>query len=215
MKTFYNKAAVLWHQQILDLHKIEDPILFRPQQKKLSHAWRTKRASRNARIHARDVPRIVPCFNATTHHDAAYGRSQRAMLSAMNASHNGAFNPITSDDSVVILDSGCSIAITPDLSDFIDGTYAVQENQISGIGSGLNSLGIGEVNWTFIDNDNKPVTMKLTCLHVPDIPCRLLPPQQIAQQGNSKLPEGAWLGKNSSAKVFYDGHVINFPYDNS
>ena len=131
----------------------------------------------------------------------------------MKGDYNSAFNLITLDDNVVILDSGCSIAITPDASDFIDGTYAVQDNQISGIGSGLHSLGIGEVNWIFSDKDNKPVTMKLTCLHVPNIPCRLLPPQQIAQQGNSKLPEGAWLGKNSSAKVFYDGHVIDFPYD--
>jgi hypothetical protein len=56
--------------------------------------------------------------------------------------------------------------------------------------------------------------MKLTCLHVPDIPCHLLLPlQQIAQQGTSKLPEGAWLGKQMSAKVFYDGHVIDFPYN--
>jgi hypothetical protein len=52
------------------------------------------------------------------------------MLSALKANFDSAFNPITLDDDVVILDSGCSIALTPDLSDFIDGTYAVQD-QIS------------------------------------------------------------------------------------
>jgi hypothetical protein len=215
MKTFYNEAAVLWHQQILDCNKLADPIAYRPKPRNLSKAWRSKPVSLNDRKHARDVPRIVPTFNATSHHDAHYGRTQRALLSALKADIHRGFNPITSDDDIVILDSGCSIAITPDLTDFIDGTYAAQDNQISGIGSGLTSAGIGEVNWKFIDNDNKPVTMKLTALHVPDIPCRLLPPQQIAQQGNSTLPEGAWLGKQSAAKVFYDGHVIDFPYDKS
>jgi hypothetical protein len=68
------------------------------------------------------------------------------MLSAMKADLNSAFNPITSDDEIIILDGGCSIGITPDLNDFIDRTYAAQDNQISGIGSGLNSAGIGEVN---------------------------------------------------------------------
>ena len=215
MKTFYNEAAVLWHQQILDLNERADPIQFRPKPTQLSNAWRNKTASLTERKHKRDVPRLVPTFHGNTKYDAAYGSQQRAMLTALKADFDSGFNPITSDDDLVILDSGCSIAITPDITDFIDGTYAAQDHQISGIGSGLHSLGIGEVNWLFIDNDNKPVNMKLTCLHVPDIPCRLLPPQQIAQQGNSKLPEGAWLGKNTSAKVFYDGHVIDFPYDKS
>jgi hypothetical protein len=68
------------------------------------------------------------------------------MLSALKANFNSAFNPITLDNDIVILDSSCSIALTPDLSDFINSTYAIQDHQISGIGSSLNSLGIGEVN---------------------------------------------------------------------
>jgi hypothetical protein len=47
-------------------------------------------------------------------------------------------------------------ALTPDLSNFIYGAYAVLDHQISGIGSGLKSMGIGEVNCLFIDNNNKP-----------------------------------------------------------
>jgi hypothetical protein len=137
------------------------------------------------------------------HHNAAYGSAQRAMLCALKADYDSAFNLITLDDDVVILDRGCSIALTPDLSDFIDG--AVQNHQISGKGSGLHSLGIGEVNWIFMDNDNKPVTMKLTCLHVPNIPCRLLPPQQIAQQGNSKLPKVHGLARTPAQRFSMTG----------
>jgi hypothetical protein len=215
MKTFYNEAAILWHQQILEHNTRADPIKYRPQPTNLSKAWRNKTESLSERFHPRDVPKLVPSYNPNTVRNTAYGTTQRALLFALKAGSDPNFTPITSDDHVVILDSGCSIAITPDLSDFIDGTYASQAHNISGIGSGLQSHGIGEVSWTFQDRDNKPVTMKLTCLHVPDIPCRLLPPQQIAQQGNSTLPEGAWLGKNSAAKVFFNGHVIDFPYDTS
>jgi hypothetical protein len=57
------------------------------------------------------------------------------MFFAMQANFDSPFNNITSDDLLVVLDSGCSIAITPDLSDFIDGTNQPQEHTISGIGS--------------------------------------------------------------------------------
>jgi hypothetical protein len=78
MKTFYNEAAVLWHQQILDINQQADPIAYRPKPKNLSKAWRSKAASISDRKHARDVPRIVPSYNATSHHSATYGRTQRA-----------------------------------------------------------------------------------------------------------------------------------------
>jgi hypothetical protein len=53
---------------------------------------------------------------------------------------------VTSDNLLVVLDNGCSIAITPNIGDFIDGTFLPQEHDIKGIGSGLNSSGIGEVD---------------------------------------------------------------------
>jgi hypothetical protein len=48
------------------------------------------------------------------------------MLFAMKADFDLPYNNITSDDLLVILDSGCSIAITPGLGKFIDGTYQSQ-----------------------------------------------------------------------------------------
>jgi hypothetical protein len=90
----------------------------------------------------------------------------------------------------------------PNLSDFIDGTYQPQEhNSIKGIGSSLNLSGIDNVTWKFIDVKGKPITIWLTCLHIPDISCCLLPSQQVASQGMSKLPEGIWIGRGKSATV--------------
>jgi hypothetical protein len=133
----------------------------------------------------------------------------------MKADFESPYCHVTSDDLLIILDSGCSIAITPDIGAFIDGTYLPQEHGIKGIGSGLNSPGIGEVDWKFLDINGKTVMIRLTCLHVPAIPCRLLPPQQVASQGNSKLPEGAWIGHGKLENILSQGHVINFPYDPS
>jgi len=44
------------------------------------------------------------------------------------------------------LDTGCSIAITNDVNDFVNGTYAIKDYKVNGIGSGLTAHGIGKVN---------------------------------------------------------------------
>ena len=79
----------------------------------------------------------------------------------------GARHLITSDDEQLVLDSECSIAITPDLTDFVDGTYSIQDYSVNGIGSGLKTIGIGEVEWEVLDIKNNPVILRLRCLHVP------------------------------------------------
>ena len=103
----------------------------------------------------------------------------RAMLCFLVESNNRHFSPLTSDDLAIILDCGCTIAMTPDESDFIDSTFLTQEHYVGGIASGLKILGIGKFLWTFKDNNDKDVTMELECLHCPDLPIPLLPPQQI------------------------------------
>ena len=79
--------------------------------------------------------------------------------------------PLTADDLLIILDSGCSIALTPYITDFIDGTYKNQPCSISGIGSGLEARGIGTVQWSLKDVNGNTSTMELTCLYVPATSC--------------------------------------------
>jgi hypothetical protein len=213
MKTHYGHYAELWQRELLALNKTLDPVASRKRPKYISHTARPHPISKQSPFTDRDLPRLVPTYNPQARVDIQQGAIMRALLFAMKADFDSSFLNITSDDLLVVLDSGCSIAITPDRNDFINGTYHTQEHNISGIGSGLNSAGIGDVNWKFIDVKGQPVTIRLTCLHVPAIPCRLLPPQQVASQGTSKFPEGAWIGRGKSAKVISDGHVIDFPYD--
>jgi len=51
---------------------------------------------------------------------------------------------------------------------------------------------------------------------VPKSPCRLLPPQQLTANHDSHCSHnnGTWIGGNDKdAKVFYNGHIISFPFD--
>ena len=70
-------------------------------------------------------------------------------------------SPLTSDDLLVILDSGCSTAITPDLSDFPDGTHHIQDQNVSGMGSGLQAEGMGTVQWSLPTIDGKTTTIEI------------------------------------------------------
>jgi hypothetical protein len=152
----------------------------------------------------------VPDYNPTAKVDLDYGTAIHVLLFKMKANFDSPYSHITSDDLLVVLDSGCSIAITPDNGDFIHGTYLPQEHDTKGIGSGLNSSDMGKVDWKLIDINGTTVTIRLTCLHVPAIPCCLLPPQQVALQGNSTLPEGTWIGCGKLAKVLSQAMSSNF-----
>jgi len=60
-------------------------------------------------------------------------------------SSNTNFSPLTSDDLAIILDSGCTIAMTPNESDFIDSIFLPKEHYVGDIASGLTTLVIGKV----------------------------------------------------------------------
>ena len=67
---------------------------------------------------------------------------------------------MTSDDTPVILDLGCSIAICNDRMDFVGKIHPAQDASISGIGADLPIKGIGTVHmvlygheWHYSDNE--------------------------------------------------------------
>ena len=81
--------------------------------------------------------------------------------------------------------------------------------------SGLSVQGVSHVHWTFLDEQGQCVTLQITCLYVPEAPTRLLPPQQLSNQNRTSMTNGAWIGHGQDALVFYQGHCIWFPYNES
>ena len=113
--------------------------------KKVNNAQPSKQHPRSTAtmVDKRDIPRIVPNYNPEAIYDLTKAAKLRALLSAFHTKlSKGARHLITSDDEQLVLDSGCSIAITPDLTDFVDGTYSIQNYNVNGIGSGLQAIGI-------------------------------------------------------------------------
>jgi hypothetical protein len=134
------------------------------------------------------------------------------MLFALHTDFSEGTAPVTSDDLLVVLDSGCTCAITFDKSDFVGPIRPVQNVELKGISSGLQVAGVGQVHWTFLNEFGHRATMQLTCLYVPDAPTRLLPPQQLSDHKSASQANGSWIGFGEHALVFYEGHCIRFPY---
>ena len=73
---------------------------------------------------------------------------------------------ITSDDFMVILNSGCTCAISFNKHDFVGPICPVQFIELKGIASGLSVQGVGQVQWTFLNEQGQHICLQITCLYV-------------------------------------------------
>ena len=87
----------------------------------------------------------------------------------------------------VIFDTGASLAITPDKSDF-DGPLSVPSGdlRLGGMANGLRIEGIGQVTWTFTNTDGTEVRIIGLAYYVPGAKARLLSPQRLFDGGKLK-----------------------------
>ena len=80
-----------------------------------------------------------------------------------------------------VVDSGATTISTFDEADFVEGTYERSEEGtvMKGIAGGLSIIGRGTVRFEVLDHHG--VTQEITGqgLHIKDLPCRLIPPQQV------------------------------------
>jgi hypothetical protein len=121
----------------------------------------------------------------------------RAFLSGM----------VPGDTFAVIWDTGASHTITGNEQDFIGPIRPVPAGvNLTGIGSGLDIKGVGEVEWVVIDSEGRPKTLPVTTYHVPECRVRLLSPQQLIQAYKLRLhgsrPPTVTLGMDEM--IFHD-----------
>ena len=149
MKTTWNTSTIIrsWYSSIVELTKTARPRLFlctnrgirthRP----LSYSLHPKKL---------DIPILAPSFNRYAHllpHSQA--AEIRAMLFTLHSDFAEGTTPITSDDMLIILDSGCTCAITFNKSDFIGPIHPVQDVKLMEISSGLQVTGVGQSSGLF------------------------------------------------------------------
>ena len=200
------KAVINHYVQKHAMHVLSNPFLFQDRRRRNSCRGR--------------APRLVPNLNTDQcWFDIDRAKELRAMICMLSKRGHPFFSTLTDDDIAIILDSGASICMTPEITDFIKSSYQKQsDKKVGGIASGLQVQGFGKVGWTLTNTKGIQVTLLLECYHVPNLPCCLLPLQQlgnIPKTDPDHLPHGAWIGGGTCAKVCYLGHVFEFPYDKS
>ena len=95
----------------------------------------------------RDIPRYIPNYNLVVSCDIQYAVQKKKHLFAYkNCFNNGIIRPITSDDELLVLDTGWSIAIKNSINDCINDNYAINDYKVNTIGSRLTAHGIYGVN---------------------------------------------------------------------
>ena len=99
----------------------------------------------------------------------------------------------------IMVDSGCSVATSGFLEDFEGKVVPGNFGHIQTANGTAKIRGFGLVNWHTVSEDGDPLTVRVPCYHVPEIPLRLFSPQDYAryhEQDTSKpsfLGNGAWL----------------------
>jgi hypothetical protein len=144
MKTTWGTSQILcsWYGSVVELTKTAHPHLFMQTNKGIRHLTPQSYTNRPLKT---SIPILTPVFNDSTSplppHQAA---KLRAMLFALHSDYSEGTVPLTSDDLLVVLDSGCTCAITFNKSDFIDTIRPVQNVELQGISSGLQVKGVGQ-----------------------------------------------------------------------
>jgi hypothetical protein len=93
-----------------------------------------------------------------------------------NCSHGKKRTPI-------VFDTGCSVSITPHLSDFIGPLMKPKCSTIKGVGNAHHQIkGYGLVEWTKFDLHGYEFTIRTYAYHVPSADIRLFSPQSYMQE---------------------------------
>ena len=87
------------------------------------------------------------------------------------------FNTRSTTRQPVIFDSGASLAITPNKSDF-DGSLTIPKGdlRLGGMANGLKIEGLGAISCTFLDGASGDVVVRGMAYYVPKSKARLLSP---------------------------------------
>jgi hypothetical protein len=113
----------------------------------------------------------------------------------------------------IIFDTGPSLAITPDLSDFIEPPKQfARPMRVGGMANGIEIAGIGIITWTFTAKDGTEVNIRTEAYHLPSAKQRLLSPQRLFNK--KKEIFGTFSGDQEKFELHLNDYpVISVTYD--
>ena len=113
----------------------------------------------------------------------------------------------------VIFDTGASLAITFDKSDFDTPLSTTKEPRyLGGMANGLRIEGHGDLTWKFTASDGSELRIRTTAYYVPSAKARLLSPQRLFNK--TKGVRGFFRGDGETFKLaLNDLPSLEVPYD--
>jgi hypothetical protein len=117
MLTHYNSLAVAWHKSLCKVQRYLNPSP--TYTKTVAPVKSSKPLSTADCIKKSEVPILVPHYEPSLHRSDYQVDSIRSYLHILKNSIDANINSVTSNHVPIILDSGCSITVTNDPSDFI------------------------------------------------------------------------------------------------
>jgi hypothetical protein len=105
----------------------------------------------------------------------------------------------------VIFDTGASLAITPDKTDF-DGPLTIPKGdlRLGGMANGLKIVGMGPVTWTFSNGSAADVAIRGMAYYVPKATAQLLSPQRLFDASTGI--QGRYEGDQQSFRLHTQGN---------
>ena len=119
-------------------------------------------------------------------------------------------SPESRDQIPIVIDTGCSVSLTPFKSDFISEIFETDAKEMHGLSSSTKIEGYGLVQWDVIDVFGKVETVRTYSYYIPDAPIRL-----FSVQSYFKENDGGKM-KQDQDKVIIEtpkGIELTFPYD--
>ena len=110
----------------------------------------------------------------------------------------------------IVIDTGCSISVTPFVEDFVTELQPAQEDAMQGLNDSVQVKGIGWVDWTIRDVFNRVSLVRTQAYHVPEARVRLLSTQTYFQEHG----KGSILQDHEKVILSTSrGEELSFPYD--
>ena len=136
-------------------------------------------------------------------------------LSMLASSDMQALNAIFDSDSIpIIVDSGATVTLSNSKHDFVSYTPYTTPRMVTGITSGLSLEGHGTISWQVVNDLGIAVPFIIhNAQYVPQLPTRLLSPQQLLEQDAD--PKRYFTLYPTCAVLRWDWNLIQIQYDPS
>ena len=120
----------------------------------------------------------------------------------------------------IVVDTGATISISPDITDFVSELDPVTDNKLNGLGHTIKIEGIGWVEWTVRDYYGKVTRIRTRAFYVPQGDIRLFSPQAYFKEcrdkaKKDKIPDPTRCGLDAEWLTIttWDKSTMTFPFN--